>query len=111
MSNGPSKDIFTLPTHDLELNRSYGPDVVLWRLTPLGLKRVTEGTVPTRLPWQTDRVLRLLQKLGYAEEDELANHLDLSPKAIARALARLGGFGYVQRVQTPSQGAPTPEQI
>lgn len=91
-----SKDIYTAPTHDIELNRSYGADVVLWQLTPLGVKRMTEGTLPMNLPWMADRVLNLLHELDYAEEDEIANHLDISPKAVDRAIKRLEGFGYVQ---------------
>jgi len=104
-----TKDIYTTPTYDLELNRSYGPDVVLWQLTPLGTKRVTEGTLPRTLPLKADQVVRMLHKFSYAEEDEIAGHLDLSLKAVHEAIKRLSGFGYVQRAQLtslPGQSAP-----
>ena len=106
----PPKDMYTMPTHDLELNRSYGPDVVLWQLTSLGTKRVTEGTLPRTLPLKANQVVRMLHKFSYAEEDEIAGQLDLSPKAVKQALARLSGFGYVRQAQwsevQPSQSVP-----
>ena len=94
--NEGTKDIYTVPTYDLRLNRSYGPDVVLWQLTAFGTKRIDEGTLPSNLPLRADEVLRILHKLGYVEEDELTTHLHMSPKALAETLARLEGFGYVQ---------------
>jgi len=104
------KDIYAIPTHDLLLNRSYEPEVVLWQLTTLGTKRITESTLPSNLPLRADEVLKLLYKLGYTEEDELISHTRMSPKALAETLDRLKGFGYIQRVHLASAIGSTTSQ-
>ena len=87
------------PILDVEIGRSYGPDVVLWQLTGLGTKRMSDRELPSNLPLKADLVLAKLEELGgYAEEDELANSLDLHPTAVRLILARLKGFGYIQQV-------------
>jgi len=87
------------PLLDVEIGRGYGPDVVLWQLTGLGAKRISDHELPSNLPLKADLVLAKLEELGgYAEEDELANSLDLHPTAVRLILARLKGFGYIQQV-------------
>jgi len=88
------------PILDVEIGRAYGPDVVLWQLTGLGTKRVSDHELPSSLPFKANMVLAKLEELGgYAEEDELANSLDLSLPAVRLILDRLVGFGYIQQVR------------
>lgn len=88
------------PIQDVEIGRAYGPDVALWQLTTLGAKRISDRSLPGSLPLKAYRVLETLEELGgYAEEDELANRLDLTPPALRLILERLVGFGYIQRAQ------------
>ena len=88
------------PILDVEIGRAYGPNVVLWQLTDLGAKRVSDQTLPSNLPLKAYMVLARMEKLGgYAEEDELSNNLDLSPTALSLILKRLAGFGYIQQAQ------------
>lgn len=87
------------PGFDVEHARAYGPDVVLWELTEMGSKRLVDRTLPPSFPHGAYGVLAILEKLGYAEEDEVANHMDMNPKAMHNLMARLVGFGYVVQVQ------------
>lgn len=83
---------------DVEHGRAYGPDVVLWELTELGRDRMTDRALPPSLPHGAYGILAILEKQGYAEEDEIANNMDMSPKALQSLMARLAGFGYVRQV-------------
>jgi len=92
-----------ITTHDIELSREYGPNDIFWKLTPLAVKRMNDNTLPT-LPAIGYQVLRYLENLEFAEEDELATHLDITLVALRSILARLDGYGYVQQVELQSPG-------
>jgi len=83
---------------ELEFLRDYGPDIRMVELTDFGLKRLDENMLPTHLPFRSYGLLRLLKRLGMAEEDELADYTGLSLEDLRKMLTRLAGYGYIKSV-------------
>lgn len=93
--NGPD---LTVDVTKIEFLRNYDPSVVSWRLSDFGLSRLEDGLLPPGLPARARGLMRLLRRLEIAEEDELADFMGYTLRALRTLLKRLGGYGYVTQV-------------
>lgn len=83
-----------------EFVRKYGPEVRVFKLSSFGLERLESGQLPPKMPFRSYGLMRLLKRLGIAEEDELADYMGLSLEAVRDLLQRLTGYGYIESVGT-----------
>ncbi len=88
----------TVDVTGIEFLRNYDPSVVSWKLTDIGKSRLEAGLFPPGLPARARGLIRLLKRLEIAEEDELADYMGYTLRALRALLKRLGGYGYAEQV-------------
>lgn len=79
----------------IEFLRGYDPSVTLWTLTETGTSRVVSNVFPHGIGVKGPGALRILHKIGAAEEDEIAGFMGLTPSGAKRLMKRLAGHGLV----------------
>lgn len=85
----------TVDMTSLEFLKNYDPAVVYWGLTATGKARVATNTFPEGIGIQGSKALRIMNRLGVVEEDEMGGFLGLTPGGSKRLLKRLAGFGLI----------------
>jgi len=80
-----------------EFLAEYDPAITYWSLSVTGKKRVDSELFPIGIGIKGPGVLRILNKLGEVEEDEMGSFISLTPGGMKRMMKRLMGFGLVKQ--------------
>ncbi len=76
--------------------------IEIYSLTPLAEKRIADNMLPPHLSTAARAVLHHLSQNGPAEEDELADWLNMNSVATGKIMESLMGYGFVTKSTGPT---------